>query len=227
MKVTVYMPTYNRLDLFKTALGSALTQEWHDMEILVFVNGCTDGTFEWLGCIGDPRVRVVKSEINIRDPNTIIDLSHGELVCFLHDDDTFYDRESVKCRAECFERDPELEVLYASARNIYQNGREHSITHAEPPDRDRVRAKEYTHWPTYMWKKSIHERIGRFPVQLKYQNDRWFKTVSMMECKCMALDKIVYQYMIWGGQDSARANHSGDIVADSVECSRLLKERYG
>lgn len=227
MKVTVMMPTFNRCAMFHDALMSAFSQDHQDLEILVHDNGTTDGTKEYLSKIGDSRVKVIRTDQNIRDPNILVKNATGELLCWLHDDDEFYGTDSISSRVMEFERDKKIEVLYASAENVYQNGNFHSFTYAEAPDKNRIRRCEYTHWPTYMWKKSVHERIGYFPMTMKYQHDRWFKVVTMHECKCFALEKVVIKYRIWGGQDSAVSRHSGEIIKDSEECERLLKERYG
>ncbi len=226
MRVTVLMPTYNRLELFKRALESALSQNYHDMEILVMNNGCRDGTAEYLKTISDSRVRVITFPENRKDwINVGIQNAKGDILCQLHDDDLFYDNVSISCRVDIF-NDPAIEVVYASALKFFSNGVENRIITAEPPDKDRIWRDEYTHFLTYMWRKSIHEKIGLFPAELLYQFDLWFKIATMMECKCFALDRLVIRYMVWHGQDSAHANRTGEIKEDSLRCMALLEERY-
>jgi glycosyltransferase involved in cell wall biosynthesis len=43
-KVTIAIPTYNRSELLKTSLQSALAQDYSDFQVLVLDNASTDDT---------------------------------------------------------------------------------------------------------------------------------------------------------------------------------------
>jgi glycosyltransferase involved in cell wall biosynthesis len=45
-KVSVIIPTYNRLPMLKEAVDSVLAQDFEDMELMVVDDGSTDGTTE-------------------------------------------------------------------------------------------------------------------------------------------------------------------------------------
>jgi GT2 family glycosyltransferase len=88
--VTIGIPTYNRVNLLRRALESALAQTFHDIEILVCDNGSTDDTVAVVRSYGDPRVRLVQQGINRGGNfnfNTAVRQARSELVLLLCDDD--------------------------------------------------------------------------------------------------------------------------------------------
>jgi glycosyltransferase involved in cell wall biosynthesis len=57
--VSIVLPTYDRLEYLKEAVGSVLAQTFTDWELIVVDDGSTDDTRRWLAAISDPRVVVV------------------------------------------------------------------------------------------------------------------------------------------------------------------------
>lgn len=58
-RVSVLMPMYNAADTLQDALGSLLSQDFTDFEIIVVDDASTDGSAERVTAIGDPRIQVV------------------------------------------------------------------------------------------------------------------------------------------------------------------------
>ena len=72
------------------ALRSALAQQVPNLEILVVDNCSTDGTWESLQTVQDPRVRLVRNDSTLGlfgNFNRCLELSTGEYVCLLGSDD--------------------------------------------------------------------------------------------------------------------------------------------
>ena len=89
--ITIAIPTYNRAQLVKTCVISALAQSYDHFEVLVSDNASTDETQEILAQFHDPRLRVLRHDANIGLlPNWNACLSHarGEYVVLVSDDDT-------------------------------------------------------------------------------------------------------------------------------------------
>ena len=57
-KVSVIIPTYNRLPMLKEAVHSVLAQNFEDMELIVVDDGSTDGTAEEMKRYGG-RVKLI------------------------------------------------------------------------------------------------------------------------------------------------------------------------
>lgn len=73
-RLTIAIPTVNRVDLLKRSLESALAQTSDEIEILVSDNGSTDATPQLLAGFHDPRLRVVRREV------TVPRAQHGSLI---------------------------------------------------------------------------------------------------------------------------------------------------
>jgi hypothetical protein len=86
--VTVIVPTYNRADLIGQALDSLLGQTLPPKEILVVVDGSTDGTMAVLEAYGE-RIRVVRTENGgkARALNLGLSLAGQPFVWIFDDDD--------------------------------------------------------------------------------------------------------------------------------------------
>lgn len=92
--VTVYIPTYNRLDLLKRALASVQQQTYSHLEIIVVDDCSTDGTQEFLiqAAKEDKRIRYIFKEANSGacvSRNLAIKQATGEFITGLDDDDYF------------------------------------------------------------------------------------------------------------------------------------------
>ncbi|HET9820069.1 MAG TPA: glycosyltransferase family 2 protein [Rhodanobacteraceae bacterium] len=88
-KVSVIIPTWNRLPLLRKAVDSVLAQTCRDFELVVADDGSTDGTRDYLEAIDDPRVRPIWLEHHGLTSARSAALRHvrGEWVAFLDSDD--------------------------------------------------------------------------------------------------------------------------------------------
>jgi len=88
-KISVVIPTRNRLPYLQDCLQTALNQLPADMEIIVADNATTDGTREYLASLGD-KVRTTRSEEPLamsENWQRALDMVRGEWVIFIGDDD--------------------------------------------------------------------------------------------------------------------------------------------
>ena len=89
-KCTIAIPTYNREDAICDAIESALIQDMPDLEILVIDDQSTDRTFEILQNYSDPRLRIVRNDINVGlfgNFNRCLELANSQYIRILCDDD--------------------------------------------------------------------------------------------------------------------------------------------
>ena len=92
MLVSILLPTYNRLDMLKKALNSAINQTYKDIEILVGDNCSEDGTEAYMleEMKKDSRIQYYRWEENIGAYNNtarLITKIKGEYFVFMNDDD--------------------------------------------------------------------------------------------------------------------------------------------
>lgn len=92
--VTVYIPTYNRVELLKRAVQSVQQQTYQNLEIIIVDDCSTDGTHDYLKTLSteDSRVRCFLKEKNSGacvSRNIAIENASGEFITGLDDDDYF------------------------------------------------------------------------------------------------------------------------------------------
>jgi glycosyltransferase involved in cell wall biosynthesis len=89
--VTVLIPAYNRSEVLRYALASAIRQTYRNLEILVIGDACTDDSAQVVAAAGDQRVRWTNLERNSGSqagPNQAgLEAARGELIAYLGQDD--------------------------------------------------------------------------------------------------------------------------------------------
>ena len=58
--VSIVIPTWNRRDLVRQAVGSVIAQTCGNWELIVVDDGSTDGTAAMISAMNDPRIRVIE-----------------------------------------------------------------------------------------------------------------------------------------------------------------------
>jgi glycosyltransferase involved in cell wall biosynthesis len=89
-KLSVILPTYNRVASLRRAVDALLRQDApaRDYELVVVDNNSSDGTGAWLASIDDPRIRPIREGRQglSHARNAGLDAAGGEYVAFTDDD---------------------------------------------------------------------------------------------------------------------------------------------
>ncbi len=89
-KVTVLMPVYNNELYVYEAVSSILNQTFGDFELLIVDDGSTDASASVIEAFQDPRIRLVRSEMNeglVAALNKGLALAEGEYIARMDSDD--------------------------------------------------------------------------------------------------------------------------------------------
>lgn len=129
MLVTIYIPTFNRLNLLKRAINSALNQSYKNIEVIVVDDCSTDDTHEFLKEISekDNRVRYFIKEKNsgaCSSRNIAIKNAKGYFITGLDDDDYFTSdriQSFINCWANKKNNTVALSSLYAVKKGVDLN----------------------------------------------------------------------------------------------------------
>lgn len=124
---SIIIPTYNRSELLTEALGSALSQTYSDLEIIVVDDGSTDDTPQVL-CRYRDRIRVVHQE-NRGLPaarNVGLQVSHGDFITFLDSDDLLTPTK-IQSQAEYLLAHPHVGVVYGDGYILGEGGLRSSL----------------------------------------------------------------------------------------------------
>lgn len=122
-KVSVIIPTYNRLPLVKEAVDSALAQSFADFEIVVVDDGSTDGTLEVIEAIKDLRIRCFYKENGgvASARNFGFMRSKGRYICNLDSDD-LWPRDFLEIMVSQLEKNPEYGAAYSRRTILLPDG---------------------------------------------------------------------------------------------------------
>lgn len=88
--VSVIIPTYNRSEMLKKALGSVLHQTYQNFEVIIIDNNSSDDTDNMVMSFDDERVKLLKINNNgiiAASRNLGINHSKGKWIAFLDSDD--------------------------------------------------------------------------------------------------------------------------------------------
>lgn len=174
-KVSVIIPTYNRLAMLKEAVDSVLAQDFEDMELLVVDDGSTDGTAEEMEQYGG-RVKLLRQPENkgvSAARNKGILHARGKYIAFLDSDDLWV-KGKLKIQTAFLQDNPHYPVCYTDEIWIRKGKRVNPM---------RKHAK-YSGWifekclplciispSSVMMKKALFSKVGLFDEALPVCED--------------------------------------------------------
>lgn len=128
-RVTIGIPVYNGEQYLQTAIDSALSQTFEDLELIISDNASTDATAEICReyAAKDPRVRYFRNESNVgaaKNFNRLVHLSHGEYFKWLASDEAIEPRFLEVC-VQHLDSDPGL--VLACTNSIGHDELNHKI----------------------------------------------------------------------------------------------------
>ena len=120
--LSVVIPTWNRAQLVRDALCSALVQREGEVEVIVVDDASTDATVELLEREFGDQIRLLRLE-HRRGPggarNAGARLARGEFVAFLDSDDGWLPGK-LDAELEVLARFPEAEVVVSDSQNFFE-----------------------------------------------------------------------------------------------------------
>ncbi|MEK6192280.1 MAG: glycosyltransferase [Chloroflexota bacterium] len=126
MRISILIPTRDRLDYLRLSLASARAQRWNDVEILVSDDGSTDGTREFVRAVAqeDRRVRLMTGNPSpgvFSNVQYLVNQGSGDAFTVLGDDDLL-DADFCALLAEPIERDTSVILSFTDYRVIDASG---------------------------------------------------------------------------------------------------------
>lgn len=164
---SVVVPTFNRLSYLKKCVDSLLSLDFENFEIIIIDDGSTDETSEYLGSLGNNKIKVFYNSENLgksRSRNRGISLAGYESIAFI-DDDCVADKKWLGNLLRGFRRDQDGFVV---GQTFYvERGYQGYF-----PERmvQNIGAK----WPgagNIVYRKKVFEKIGGFDSFYDYYNN--------------------------------------------------------
>lgn len=174
-KVSVIIPTYNRLTMLKEAVDSVLAQDFEDLELIVVDDGSTDGTFEEMRSYGG-RVKLLQHPHNkgvSAARNRGILHARGKYIALLDSDDLWV-KGKLKIQAAFLDDNPQYPLCYTDEVWIRKGKRVNPM----------VKHAKYSGWifekclplctvspSSAVMRKTLFKRIGLFDEALPVCED--------------------------------------------------------
>jgi len=235
-RVSVVVPTYNRPDKLRRAVGTVIEQTYDPVELVVVddhsetpaSDALTDVDLSTLDA-----VTVVRHEENRganAARNTGIREATGEFVAFLDDDDRWA-AEKLARQVETFESGGErIGLVYTGARYVYPDGeRVISGDVAGDVTRDILEGAAIAEFSAVMVRASVVERAGlpdeRFP---SWQDHEWFLRLSLHCEFAVVPDPLTVRHWDHEGRIGEDFERRRDVSFPLfVEKHRDLAREYG
>jgi glycosyltransferase involved in cell wall biosynthesis len=123
--VTILMASYGRLHLLKSAVESALAQEYGNFEVLIIDDGSDEATKTWLrhSEMDHGRLRVLfQQHQGVAVARAFgVEEARGELICILDSDDTVVPH-ALKRLTDVFESRPDTTIVYTEINELRPTG---------------------------------------------------------------------------------------------------------
>jgi len=112
-KVSVIIPTYNRLEKLKRAIDSILNQTYKDFELIIIDDGSTDDTKEYLSKKEGIRYLYQENQGVSAARNTGIGIAKGEWLAFLDSDDEWLENKLEK-QIDFINANPSIKIVHTN-----------------------------------------------------------------------------------------------------------------
>lgn len=242
-KVSIIIPTYNRAHYLCKSLESALSQDYHDIEVVISDNASSDNTSETIKkYLHDERVKYFRNEKNIgMYPNqrkALFDYATGDWAIILDDDDYLIDNSYIRNAMKLVSDNQDIVLIHANCRTLQEPNGSYRDTNKQLPEI--VDGK----WMFINYKYAIIGKINydkltvifdrKKALELDFFND----TINSADRQCFLMlslrgkiafiNNIAAVYRIHGNNASA----TGDIdsyfenlraIIDPYEFAKVLK----
>ena len=174
MKISVITAVYNRKNTIERVIQSIRSQDYNDIEYIIIDGSSNDGTCEIIKQnlqSGDKFIS--EPDFGIYDAlNKGIELSTGEIICFLHSDDIF-DNNNVLTTISSIFKNQDFDVVYGDVIFFNKN----NIALKSRHYKSKKLSKKNLSWgfmpahPAMFIRKNVYKEIGLFNINYKIAGD--------------------------------------------------------
>ncbi|MBI5707742.1 MAG: glycosyltransferase family 2 protein [Armatimonadetes bacterium] len=137
-RVSIIVPSYNHARYIPACVQGVLAQTFQDWELIVVDDGSTDGSVDLWRSFDDPRIQVHVNERNLGTyptENRAVELSQGDLIAVLNDDD-IWEPGKLEKQFALLDQHPDVTYCYTLGWFADEEG---NLDQTQDPHKD---------WPT-------------------------------------------------------------------------------
>jgi glycosyltransferase involved in cell wall biosynthesis len=194
-RISIVIPTFNRSDLLRDAVGSALEQDTEDYEVVVVDDASRDDTWEYLEALDDTRLRAIRQPTRVgmaANWNHAVREARAPFVYILQDDDLVEPTLVSRCRC-ALDENPSAQMVIFSTLLIDVEGKSERIFwtpgHERVVDPPNGLLQFARNWrissAQVVFARHLHEVYGGFDLNLPVMSDaeailRWLTAVPVV-----------------------------------------------
>jgi glycosyltransferase involved in cell wall biosynthesis len=232
-RVSVIIPTYNRVGVLYYALNSVLNQTMQDFEVFVVDDASTDKTSDYIASISDPRVRYIRLPTNrfaAAARNAGMEQATGEYIAFLDSDDQWWPSKLEKQVAQMDSLSEEWGCSYGGAFVNKTGGlTRHRVfrpTKSGYLINDYLMGKLAIFTPTFMFRRSCLQHVAMMDEALVRSQDVDFYIRLLEKYKMAALEEpLVDIYVVLGKNPAVQAKSNAILLAKHARLIESLGVR--
>ncbi len=228
--VSVILPTYNRPDMLKEALGSILSQTYKNIEIIV-INDAGENVSEIIKLVnGEGKIVYLQHKENrglaaVR--NTGLKAARGKYIAYLDDDDVYYPKH-IETLIGFLETD-NYKVAYTDAYQASQIRikdkyvtTEKKVTYSFDFDSNRLLVSNYIHIATIVHRKDLIDQVGDFDEGLDVHEDWEFFIRLSRYCNLFHIKVVTAEFRT---REDGTNMTTGDLMP-FLRTLRKIHSRY-
>ncbi|WP_020168165.1 MULTISPECIES: glycosyltransferase [Methylotenera] len=192
--ISVIIVTRDRLELLNRAMQSILSQQYELLEIIIIDNQSLTPLTLKISIPENVEIKIHRTNQFLSASatrNCGIELSKGEYVSFLDDDD-YYLQDKLSILKNAFEQSKDIDMVYGNTRMIGLNGTSLGVCRG-PAEIASVMLNRYIHLNAVLIKRSVLTEI-KFDLNMTtYEDvDLMFRIVSKHKCVHVDQDVAVW-----------------------------------
>lgn len=227
-RVSVIIPTYNHARYIRSAVESAINQDYENLEVFVIDDGSNDETAELL--------KPYQSKINyVYKPNggtpsalnLGLTLATGDYVCWLSADDVFMKGKVAK-QVGLMESNPSLGFSYTSFVVIDANGvKQYEVNSAYYPNKKdmvtHLMEGCFINGSSVMMRSSALKKVGYFEEGLPqaHDYDLWLRILRHYSCGFLREFLLAYR---WHGKNMSQTPNEQCFLTVQEKAKKLFPE---
>jgi glycosyltransferase len=225
IKISVITVVYNNAFSIEEAILSVLSQSYNNIEYIVIDGNSLDGTVNIVKKYSEKISKFLSEPDNgIYDAlNKGVELATGDVICFLHSDDIYANRNVILNIANEFVNDITVDGVYGDLVYVAKNDTSRVCRHWKSKYfyMDLLKQGWMPPHPTLFLRKKIYERFGKFDLDFKIAADYDFLLrVLSGGIKVKYLPKILYKMRLGGESNKSIVN----ILRKSKEDLGVLRK---
>lgn len=224
-KVSIITPSYNQGQFIEETIKSILTQNYPNIEYIVFDGGSTDNTLEILKKHSD-FITFWKSERDNGQSDAInkgFRLSTGEIIAWLNSDD-MYCPGTIKKVVEFFQDNPDISIVYGDFLNLYeQDPAQNHIVHSGEFSFKKLITRDFIGQPTTFFRREALFDVGLLDETLQNSLDYDLFLKLGLKYRFGYIPEVLAIYR-WHGESKSGSQEEKFAREDFFIIDRILKE---